>query len=89
MNVTVRRVLGAALNLLCLPLAAIAAEPQATHEFQLDNGLKVRAMVLPDTYIEQDKPERMYAAAGLDAKGIVSKVLEVLGKDAAEASRIA
>ena len=41
MNVTVRRVLGAALNLLCLPLAAIAAEPQATHEFQLDNGLKV------------------------------------------------
>ncbi len=55
----------------------------------LDNGLKVRAMVLPDSYIEQDKPDRMYASAGLDAKGIVAKVLEALGKDAAETSRIA
>jgi 1-deoxy-D-xylulose-5-phosphate synthase len=49
----------------------------------LDSGLRVRAMVLPDTYLDQDKPERMYAAAGLDAKGIVAKVLGVLGKDAA------
>jgi 1-deoxy-D-xylulose-5-phosphate synthase len=48
----------------------------------LDNGLKVRCMVLPDTFIEHDSPAAMYAAAGLDAKGIVAKVFEALGKDA-------
>jgi len=41
----------------------------------LDSGLKVRTMTLPDRYQEQDKPERQYAAAGLDAKAIVAKVL--------------
>ncbi len=43
-------------------------------------GLKVRMMVLPDVWLDQDKPERMYAKAGLDAKGIVHKVLETLGR---------
>jgi 1-deoxy-D-xylulose-5-phosphate synthase len=47
----------------------------------LDSGLKVRAMVLPDVFIDQDAPAVMYAKAGLDAKGIVAKVFEVLGKD--------
>ncbi|HEY0219028.1 MAG TPA: 1-deoxy-D-xylulose-5-phosphate synthase [Afipia sp.] len=47
----------------------------------LDKGLRVRAMVLPDTFIDHDKPEAMYAQAGLDAKGIVAKVFEALGKD--------
>ena len=48
----------------------------------LDSGaLKFRALVLPDVYLEQDKPERMYAQAGLDAKGIVAKALEALGRD--------
>jgi 1-deoxy-D-xylulose-5-phosphate synthase len=47
----------------------------------LDHGLKVRAMVLPDTFIDQDSPTAMYAKAGLDAKGIVTKVFEALGKD--------
>jgi 1-deoxy-D-xylulose-5-phosphate synthase len=37
-------------------------------------------MILPDVYLEQDKPERMYAKAGLDAKGIVRKVMETLGR---------
>jgi 1-deoxy-D-xylulose-5-phosphate synthase len=45
----------------------------------LDGGLKVRAMVLPDVFIDQDKPERMYAQAGLHAPGITAKVMEVLG----------
>ena len=36
-----RRCAGLLLSAFCMPLAAIAAEPQATHEFQLDNGLKV------------------------------------------------
>ncbi|WP_210381445.1 1-deoxy-D-xylulose-5-phosphate synthase [Microvirga zambiensis] len=48
----------------------------------LDRGtLKVRSMVLPDIYQDQDKPERMYAQAGLDAAGIVSKVFEALGQE--------
>jgi 1-deoxy-D-xylulose-5-phosphate synthase len=41
----------------------------------LDSGLKVRTMTLPDRFLEQDKPERQYGAAGLDAKAIVAKVL--------------
>jgi 1-deoxy-D-xylulose-5-phosphate synthase len=49
----------------------------------IDGGLKVRCMVLPDFFIDQDSPNAMYAAAGMDAKGIVTKVFEALGKDAA------
>jgi 1-deoxy-D-xylulose-5-phosphate synthase len=41
----------------------------------------VRAMVLPDEFLDHDTPNAMYARAGLDAKGIVAKVFEVLGKD--------
>jgi len=47
----------------------------------LDNGLKVRCMVLPDVFIEHDSPAAMYAAAGLDAKGIVAKAFEALGQN--------
>jgi 1-deoxy-D-xylulose-5-phosphate synthase len=47
----------------------------------LDHGLKVRCMVLPDAFIDQDSPAAMYAVARLDAKGIVAKVFEALGKD--------
>ncbi|HEY1544954.1 MAG TPA: 1-deoxy-D-xylulose-5-phosphate synthase [Xanthobacteraceae bacterium] len=56
----------------------------------LDRGLKVRAMVLPDSFIDQDSPAAMYAKAGLDAKGIVAKVFEALGKDLrTEAAKLA
>ncbi|KQW18481.1 1-deoxy-D-xylulose-5-phosphate synthase [Afipia sp. Root123D2] len=48
----------------------------------LDKGLKVRSMVLPDAFIDQDSPAAMYAKAGLDAKGIVTRVFEALGRDA-------
>jgi 1-deoxy-D-xylulose-5-phosphate synthase len=48
----------------------------------LDRGLKVRSLVLPDLFIDHDKPERMYAGAGLDAAGIVRRVFEILGRDA-------
>ena len=47
----------------------------------LDRGLKVRMMVLPDTFIDQDSPNAMYAKAGLDAKSIVAKVFEALGRE--------
>ena len=39
-------------------------------------------MVLPDIFIDHDSPAKMYEQAGLDAKGIVAKVFEALGKDA-------
>jgi len=49
----------------------------------LDRGLRVRSMVLPDVFIDQDTPAAMYAKARLDAAGIVTRVFEALGKDAA------
>ena len=55
-------------------------------EGALDPGLKVRTLTLPDVYQNHDKPERMYAAAGLDAKGIVAAALAALGKIEAKAS---
>ena len=48
----------------------------------LDSGLKIRCMTLPDIFIDQDTPAAMYARARLDAKGIVGKVFETLGRDA-------
>jgi 1-deoxy-D-xylulose-5-phosphate synthase len=48
----------------------------------LDSGmLKARAIVLPDVFLDHDTPNAMYASAGLDAKGIIAKVFEALGKD--------
>ena len=48
---------------------------------RLDHGLKVRSVVFPDAFTDQDKPEAMYALAGLDAEGIVAKVFAALGRD--------
>jgi 1-deoxy-D-xylulose-5-phosphate synthase len=46
----------------------------------LDAGrLRLRAMVLPDIFIDQASPEAMYRVAGLDAAQIVAKTLETLG----------
>ncbi|MET0633283.1 MAG: 1-deoxy-D-xylulose-5-phosphate synthase [Xanthobacteraceae bacterium] len=60
----------------------------AAHVFQtlaehgvLDGGLKIRSMLLPDIFIDQDSPAAMYAKAGLDAKGIVVKAFEALGQN--------
>jgi 1-deoxy-D-xylulose-5-phosphate synthase len=47
----------------------------------LDRGVKIRTMVLPDFFIDQDSPNAMYARAGLDAKGIVAKAFEALGQN--------
>jgi 1-deoxy-D-xylulose-5-phosphate synthase len=38
-------------------------------------------MVLPDVFLDHDTPAAMYARSGLDAKGIVAKAFEALGKD--------
>jgi 1-deoxy-D-xylulose-5-phosphate synthase len=53
----------------------------------LDRGhLKVRPMVLPDLFIEHDKPEKMYEQAGLNAAQIVATVMASLGRDAGAAA---
>src|SRR4051794_4437795 len=48
----------------------------------LDRGLKVRPLALPDRFLDHDKPDRMYAQAGLDAAAIVAKVFDTLGREA-------
>jgi 1-deoxy-D-xylulose-5-phosphate synthase len=51
-----------------------------------DNGLKVRTMRLPDTFIDHDSLEKQYALAGLDADAIVAKVLSALKHNSAGVS---
>ena len=47
----------------------------------LNRGLKVRSMVLPDVFIDHGKPDDMYKAAGLSAEGIVATVFKALGRE--------
>ncbi|HEY9554571.1 1-deoxy-D-xylulose-5-phosphate synthase [Allosphingosinicella sp.] len=49
-----------------------------------DAGLKLRTMRLPDRFQEQDKPEKQYAEAGLDADAIVATVLKALRHNSAD-----
>ncbi|MBX9907182.1 MAG: 1-deoxy-D-xylulose-5-phosphate synthase [Beijerinckiaceae bacterium] len=49
----------------------------------LDGGLKVRTLTLPDVFQEHDKPDTMYAKAGLDAAGIVRTIETALGAPSA------
>ena len=42
-----------------------------------DKGLKFRSLMLPDVFIDQDTPEKMYDVAGLNAKQITEKILDV------------
>ncbi len=44
----------------------------------LENNLKIRSMILPDSYIDQKSPERMYMEANLDADSIVQTVLSMM-----------
>ncbi|GAB5508334.1 MAG: 1-deoxy-D-xylulose-5-phosphate synthase [Rhizobiaceae bacterium] len=50
------------------------------HAGLLENGLKVRPLVLPDAFVDHAKPEKMYADAGLDSAGIVRAVFGALGQ---------
>ena len=47
----------------------------------LDTGLKFRTMILPDKFIDHDKPELMYKIAGLDSKAIEDKVMDLLNSN--------
>ena len=46
-----------------------------------DTGLKFRSMILPDIFIDQDTPDKMYEVAGLDNLSIVKKVEETLNSN--------
>jgi len=46
-----------------------------------DKGLKFRSMILPDLFIDQDTPEKMYQKAGLDSLSIANKVEETLNSN--------
>ncbi|HXP95810.1 MAG TPA: 1-deoxy-D-xylulose-5-phosphate synthase [Telmatospirillum sp.] len=50
------------------------------HAGLLDNGLKVRPMVLPDLFLEHDSPHIQYDHAGLNAQHIVAQVLATMGQ---------
>jgi 1-deoxy-D-xylulose-5-phosphate synthase len=51
----------------------------------LDRGLRIRTLTLPDVFQDQDKPEAMYAQAGLDADAIAAAALLALGRGVNEA----
>ncbi|MGR6534042.1 1-deoxy-D-xylulose-5-phosphate synthase [Brevundimonas sp. RM1] len=53
----------------------------------LDGGLKIRTLHLPDIFQDQDKPEVMYAQAGLNAEHIAAAAVMALGVDASRAAR--
>ena len=46
-----------------------------------DNGLKFRSMTLPDEFLDQDTPEKMYIKAGLSYNSIVEKVEQTLNSN--------
>ena len=56
---------------------------------RFDNGLKFRSMTLPDTFIDQDTPAKMYQHAGLTSDAIVEKVFSVIGRDMQDAQILA
>jgi 1-deoxy-D-xylulose-5-phosphate synthase len=55
----------------------------ASDEGLVDGGLKIRTMRLPDRFIDQDKPEKQYDEAGLNAPQIVETVLKALRSNSA------
>ena len=46
-----------------------------------DRGVKFRSMILPDLFIDQDTPEKMYKKAGLDSLSIANKIEETLNSN--------
>ncbi|MGF1552268.1 MAG: 1-deoxy-D-xylulose-5-phosphate synthase [Paracoccaceae bacterium] len=51
------------------------------HEGALDHGAKIRPMVLPDAFLDQDSPYKMYETAAMNASHIVAQALAALGRE--------
>jgi len=47
----------------------------------LDGQIKFRSMILPDQFIDQDTPEKMYKVAGLNSETIVAKIENLLNSN--------
>jgi 1-deoxy-D-xylulose-5-phosphate synthase len=60
----------------------------ASDEGLMDAGLKIRTMRLPDRFLDQDKPEKQYDQAGLNAPHIVETVLKALRVNSAGVEEI-
>jgi len=50
----------------------------------LDNGIKIRTMVLPDSFLDHDSPQAQYDQAGLNSRQIVAMALSALGRETAQ-----
>jgi 1-deoxy-D-xylulose-5-phosphate synthase len=46
----------------------------------LDRGLRIRTLALPDRFLDHDSPQKMYDAAGLNARQIVDTILATLDR---------
>jgi 1-deoxy-D-xylulose-5-phosphate synthase len=55
----------------------------ASDEGLIDGGLKLRTMRLPDVFQDQNKPDKQYDEAGLNAEHIVDTVLKALRHNSA------
>lgn len=56
---------------------------------KLDNGaLRFRSVFMEDDYVNQMSPDAMYASSNLDARGIVAKVFEALGKELGDQAQL-
>jgi len=53
----------------------------------LDRGLKIRPLVLPDRFIDHDKPDLQYDEAGLSARHITATALQALDRRLGQAAR--
>jgi 1-deoxy-D-xylulose-5-phosphate synthase len=51
------------------------------HEGAFDSGLKIRPLIMPDTFLEHDKPEKQYEVSGLNSAQIVAQALLTLGQE--------
>ena len=47
----------------------------------IDSNLKFRSMTLPDIFIDQDSPDKMYRIANLDSNSIEEKILDLLNSN--------
>jgi len=59
------------------------------HAGLLDVGCKIRPMILPDVFLDQDSPKAMYETAGLNAPDIVRTAFSALGREVKEQPKLA
>ena len=51
------------------------------HEGAFDKGLKIRPLIMPDAFLDQNKPDMQYEISGLNSAQIVTQALLALGQE--------